>query len=215
MNKQETAALFGLIATLFPRDDKFCKVDRQMVIAWAEMLADIPFDHAKAAIKASVSTSPFPPSIAEIRDYATRLTGKRRMTAEEAWGQACEVIRQYGTRTVLKEGAEEKPPEYTDVTVECRVYRAVKPQPCLRQYEAELHCDPEVWKLLKNMGYKSVVESDAPDVVRGQFMRAWNAHNEEAREERVISGVLPELYGGNEQIGDMIYRIGGAMGDKA
>ena len=50
MNKQETAALFGLIATLFPRDDKFCKVDRQMVIAWAEMLADIPFDHAKAAI---------------------------------------------------------------------------------------------------------------------------------------------------------------------
>lgn len=201
MNKQETAALFGLIAALFPRDEKFAKADREMVIAWAEMLADIPFDHAKAAVKAAVSTSPFPPSVSEIRDYATRLTGARRMTAEEAWGQACEVIRQYGTRTVLKEGAEEKPPEYGELTVETRIYRTVKPQPCLRQYEAELHCDPEVWKLLKNMGYKAVVESDAPDVVRGQFMRAWAGHDQEAKEERVIVPEFMKLLAGKLMIG--------------
>jgi hypothetical protein len=193
VKRSETIQLFAVIKALYPRDEAFKNATKDMVDAWTEMLADIPFDHAKAAIKASVSTSPFPPSIAEIRDYATRLTGKRRMTAEEAWGQACDMIRQYGTRTVLKEGAEEKPPEYTDVTVECRVYRAVKPQPCLHQYEAELHCDPEVWKLLKNMGYKSVVESDAPDVVRGQFMRAWGLHDREATERRVLGGVLPEF----------------------
>ena len=193
MKRSETIQLFAVIKAIYPRDEAFKNATKDMVDAWAEMLADIPFDHAKAAIKASVSTSPFPPSIAEIRDYATRLTGKRRMTAEEAWGQACDVIRQYGTRTVLKEGAEEKPPEYTDVTVECRVYRAVKQQPCLRQYEAELHCDPEVWKLLKNMGYKQVVESENPDVVRGQFMRAWGLHDREATERRVLGGVLPEF----------------------
>ena len=196
MNKQETAALFGLIAALFPRDEKFAKADREMVIAWAEMLADIPFDHAKAAVKAAVSTSPFPPSISEIRDYATRLTGARRMTADEAWGQASEIIRKYGTRTVLKDGAVEKPPEYGDITVECRVYRYVKPQQSLRQYEAERYCDADVWKILKNMGYKSVVESENPDVVRGQFMRAWGSHDTEAKEVRVLGGVVPELVRG-------------------
>ncbi len=193
MKRSETIQLFAVIKALYPRDEAFKNATKDMVDAWTEMLADIPFDHAKAAIKASVSTSPFPPSIAEIRDYATRLTGKRRMTAEEAWGQACDVIQQYGTRTVLKEGAEEKSPEYGDVTVECRVYRTVKPQQNFRQYEAELHCDPEVWKLLKNMGYKQVVESEAPDVVRGQFMRAWGLHDREATERRVLGGVLPEL----------------------
>lgn len=194
MTKKETVALFGLIAALFPRDEKFTHPDATMRDAWAEMLEDIPFEHAKAAIKASVATSPFPPSIAEIRDYATRLNGQRRMTAEEAWGQACEVIKTYGTQTVLKEGATEKAPEYKDLVVETRVYRCVTPQGTGRQYEAELHCDPEVWKLLKNMGYKAVVESDNPDVVRGQFMRAWQGHDTEAKEERVIGGVVPELF---------------------
>lgn len=193
MTKAETALLFALIKSLFPRDEAFRNATPDMIAAWAEMLADIPFDQAKAAVKAAVATSPFPPSIAEIRDYATRLNGTRRMTAEEAWGQACEVIRKYGTRTVLKEGAVEKPPEYSDVAVDCRVYRFVKPQPNLRQYEAERHCDTDVWKILKDMGYKSVVESENPDVVRGQFMRAWASHDTEAKEARVIGGVLPEF----------------------
>lgn len=211
MTKAETTLLFALIKSLFPRDEAFRNATPDMVVAWAEMLEDIPFDHAKAAIKASVSTSPFPPSIAEIRDYATRLTGKRRMTAEEAWGQACEVIRQYGTRTVLKEGAEEKPPEYTDVTVERHVYRCVAPQQNNRQYESERHCDPEVWRLLKNLGYKAVVESENPDVVRGQFMRAWNGHDVEAKEHRVIGSIVPELFGENGILKDLL--TGGQNGE--
>lgn len=204
MTKKETVALFGLIAALFPRDEKFAHPDATMRDAWAEMLADITFDAAKAAIKASVSTSPFPPSIAEIRDYATRLNGPRRMTAEEAWGQACEVIKTYGTKTVLREGAEEKEPKYTDMVVETRVYKCVAPSGTGRQYEAELHCDPEVWKLLKNMGYKAVVESDNPDVVRGQFMRAWQGHDTEAKERRVISPVVPELFDGGDILSGLL-----------
>lgn len=195
MTKKETVALFALIAALFPRDKRFATPDAIMRDAWAEMLADIPFDHAKAAVKAAVSTSPFPPAISEIRDYATRITGPRRMTAEEAWGQACDVIRSYGTRTVLKKGCTERPPEYTDMVVEARVYKFVTPNNTGRQYEAELHCDPEVWNLLKNMGYKAVVESDAPDVVRGQFMRAWAGHDQEAKEERVIVPDFMKLLG--------------------
>ena len=177
MNKAETVKLFTVISAMFPRDTKFAQADQLMIDMWQKMLADIPYDAAEKAVTATVSTSPFPPSIAEIRDYATRLNGPRRMTAEEAWGHACDVMRNYGTRVVLKEGATEKPPEYTDVTVERHVYRCVAPQQNNRQYEAERHCDPEVWRLLKNLGYKSVVESENPDVVRGQFMRAWNGHN--------------------------------------
>ena len=194
MNKAETVKLFTVISAMFPRDMKFAQADQLMIDMWQKMLEDIPYDAAEKAITASVATSPFPPSISEIRDYATRLNGPRRLTAEEAWGQASEVIRTYGTRTVLKEGAEEKPPEYGDVVVETHVYRCVSPQGVTRQYEAERHCDPEVWKLLKNMGYKQVVESENPDVVRGQFMRAWNGHNEEEKERRVMGNIIPELF---------------------
>ena len=33
--------------------------------------------------------------------------------------------------------------------------------------------------------------------MRGQFMRAWNGHNEEAKEYRVISPIVPELFIGS------------------
>lgn len=212
MNKAETVKLFTVISAMFPRDMKFAQADQLMIDMWQKMLADIPYDAAEKAVTATVSTSPFPPSIAEIRDYATRLNGPRRMTAEEAWGHACDVMRNYGTRVVLKEGAVEKPPEYTDVTVERHVYRCVAPQQNNRQYEAERHCDPEVWRLLKNLGYKSVVESENPDVVRGQFMRAWNGHNEEAKEYRVIGSIVPELFGANGILRDLL--TGGENGEE-
>ena len=212
MTKQEIVKLFMAISAAYPRDEKFAKADPLMVGMWQKGLADIQYEDAEKAVIASMSTSEFPPGIASIRDYATRLNGPRRMTAEEAWGQACEVIKTYGTRTVLKEGAAEKAPEYKDVVVETRVYRCVTPQGTGRQYEAELHCDPEVWKLLKNMGYKQVVESDNPDVVRGQFMRAWNGHNEEAKEYRVIGSIVPELFGANGILRDLL--TGGENGEE-
>ena len=192
MTKKEVVALFGLIAALFPKDTAFVKADATMRDAWAEMLGDIPFDHAKAAVKAAVATSPFPPSIAEIRDYATRLTTPKRLTADEAWGIAQDVIRTYGTRTVLKEGCEEKPPEYSDATVDVITYRCVKRQPSVREYEAKRHCPPEVWEMLERLGYADCVRSDNPDVVRGQFMKYWAGHDTEKREERVL-GIVPEI----------------------
>lgn len=192
MTKSETVQLFVIIKSLFPRDEAFRNATPDMVSAWTEMLADIPFDHAKAAVKAAVATSPFPPSIAEIRDYATRLTAPKRLTADEAWGIAQDVIRTYGTRTVLKDGCEEKPPEYSDATVDVITYRCVKRQPSVREYEAKRHCPPEVWEMLERLGYADCVRSDNPDVVRGQFMKYWAGHDTEKREERVL-GIVPEI----------------------
>lgn len=194
MTKSEVVKVFMAIAKLFPRDTAFIHADKEMVNMWHEMLEDIPFDNAMSAVKASVATSPFPPSIAEIRDYATRLNGPRRLTAEEAWGIASDLIRTCGTRTVLKEGATEKPPAMSGAEFGGRAYRCVAYQPSCREYEAKRRCpDPEVWAILQRMGWKDICESDAPDVVRGQFMRAWNSHDTEAKEVRVMSGVVPEL----------------------
>ena len=187
MTKKETVALFALIASLYPRDEKFAKCDPMMRDAWAEMLADIPFDVAKAAIKATVATSPFPPAISEIRDYATRMTGERRLTADEAWGLACEAIRNYGTRTVPLEGFSNT--QYAFV----RFGEPVKIRPSGVEYEAKRHLPPEVWEILKRMGYRAVCESEEPDVIRGQFMRAWTSHDQEQKEVRVMQGVVPEI----------------------
>lgn len=187
MNKKETVAIFALISSLFPRDDKFAKADKMMIMAWQEMLEDIPFDTAKAAIKASAATSPFPPSIKDIRDFATRLVGNRRMTAEEAWGIASEMMRTYSARLVPIEGFErEEAPA-------AKFGEPVKPRPSGLEYEAKRHCPKEVWELMDRMGYSDMCASDTPDVIRGQFMRAWDSHNREEYEIRVISGVVPEI----------------------
>ena len=187
MTKKETAAMFALISALSPRDEKFAKADKEAILAWHEMLEDIPFDVAKAAIKASVATSPFPPQICDIREYATRMTGKRRMTADEAWGIAAEVIRTYSGKTVPIEGFAQKKYEFV------KFGEPVKVTPSGLEYEAKRHCPKEVWEILERMGYADVCASENPDVVRGQFMRAWSNHDKEEYEKRVIGGVLPQF----------------------
>lgn len=184
MTKAETVKLFVIIKALFPRDDAFRNATPDMVSAWTEMLEDIPFEHAKAAVKATVATSPFPPSISEIRDYATRLTAPKRMSADEAWGIALDVMRTYGTRTVCVS----KP----EVVAVVRFGEPVKVRPSGLEYEAKFHCPPEVWEHLKRMGYKDICESENLDVVRGQFMRAWTSHDDEKKQQRVL-GVVPEI----------------------
>ena len=193
MNKAETVKLFTVISAMFPRDMKFAQADQLMIDMWQKMLADIPYDAAEKAITASVATSPFPPSISEIRDYATRLNGPRRLTAEEAWGLVKDAMRTYGLNTVKKEGFEEKPVAESCYEYGGRTYKTVTYQPTGLEYEAKRHVPPEVWDLMKHFGYRDMYLSENPDVVRGQFMRAWNSHDEEAKEARVIGGVVPEL----------------------
>lgn len=187
MTKKETAAMFALISALYPRDEKFAKADKEAILAWHEMLEDIPFDVAKAAIKASVATSPFPPQICDIREYATRMTGQRRMTADEAWGIAAEVIRTYSSRTVPIEGFAQRKYEFV------KFGEPVKVRPSGLEYEAKRHCPKDVWEILERMGYADVCASENPDVIRGQFMRAWSNHDKEEYEKRVIGGILPEF----------------------
>lgn len=192
MTKKETVALFGLIAALYPRDEKFTHPDATMRDAWAEMLEDISFDHAKAAIKASVATSPFPPAISEIRDYATRLTTNRRRPADEAWGIAARCCRAVG---------------YNDYGFVSPPYTSEERAAAfMHKNEAD-----DVWTAMQNIGYRDLCKGE-PDVVRGQFMRAWTGHDREAKEFRVMGTVIPELF--REISGTVELLSGGENGEE-
>jgi hypothetical protein len=174
MTKTETVQLFAIIKSLFPRDEAFKNATPDMITAWAEMLMDIPFDHAKAAVKATVATSPFPPAISEIRDYATRLTTNRRRPADEAWGIASKCCRSIG---------------YKDYSYVSQPYTSEERAAAfMHKNEAD-----DVWAVMQNIGYRDLCKGE-PDVVRGQFMRAWTGHDREAKEFRVMGTVIPELF---------------------
>lgn len=190
MDAKETLAILYLAKRLFPRDKSLETTPQELTEiakAWAEVLKDIPFGSAKAALVAQSATSSFPPTIKEIRDYATRLTGERRLTADEAWGVACDLMRDYGLRLVYKEG-------YVPVEEPIAKFgEPIKVAPNPKEYEAKRHCPADVWKIIENIGYADMVKSENPDVIRGQFMRAWSNHDKEEYEKRVIGGILPEF----------------------
>ena len=94
MTQQETIKLFALIAAAYPRDKAFVSASAPMVELWTRLLADIPLSEAEAAIASHVNTSPFPPSIAEIREWAAGGPGDG--AAAEAWGKLMQAVRKYG-----------------------------------------------------------------------------------------------------------------------
>lgn len=187
MTKKETVALFLLIAALFPREKIYAAPDSAMRDAWASQLEDIPFEDAKKAVGVAACKSPFPPSINEIRDYATRLKGQRRLSAEEAWGVAMTLMRIYGTNTVPVEGFS------SDDTPPARIGEFVRPKASGVEYEAKRHCPPDVWRLLEQFGYADMCRSENPDVMRGQFMKVWNQQGVEVKEARLLAGIAPEI----------------------
>ena len=94
MTTHDTIKLFALISASYPREQAFANASPAMVALWAKLLADIPLAAAEAAIASHVSTSPFPPSIAEIREWAAGGPGDG--AAAEAWGKLMQAVRKYG-----------------------------------------------------------------------------------------------------------------------
>lgn len=187
MNRKETVATFALISALFPRDDKFANATKEMISAWNEMLADIPFDTVKAAIKAAVATSPFPPSICEIRNYAVKISENSLRSPEEAWKIALDAIRTYNTKTVPIDGFNSKTYEFVQFG------EPVKIRPSGLEYEAKKNVPPDVWEVMELMGYADMCASENADVLRGQFMKIWSNKTSREHEYRVVAPVVPQL----------------------
>ena len=51
---------------------------------------------------------------------------------------------------------------------------------------------PEVWHVMELMGYQSMCMSENVDVLRGQFIRAWERQEQLRQERAAILPVLPE-----------------------
>lgn len=92
MNNSETIKLFAIINSLYPRSESFAQADRTMVMTWAAMLSDVPFQMAEAAVQAIAATQPYAPSISEIRAKIA----PKSIGADEAWGYITNAIKRHG-----------------------------------------------------------------------------------------------------------------------
>src|SRR5690625_6588252 len=95
MNKTEIIKLIRVLSANyrnFPEQGK----EQDTVMLWESMLDDMDYDTGRAAVKAHIARSPFPPTIADIRDSAVMLSNHDSMDAIEAWGEIVKAIRKYG-----------------------------------------------------------------------------------------------------------------------
>jgi len=76
MTTKEFALIAAAIKTYFPRDN-ILPTERAMEL-WYEELKDLPYDIANTAVRMHVATNKFPPSIADIRENAAKLSPKMR-----------------------------------------------------------------------------------------------------------------------------------------
>ena len=94
MKKTETVQLLAVINAAFPN----IQITEAMVSLWYELLGDIDFNLAKAAVKKLLLESPYPPSIADIRKRAVEILTpeEEKIDAAEAWGEVERAMRFYG-----------------------------------------------------------------------------------------------------------------------
>lgn len=87
MTREETIKLIGIITMAYPNFDKFKdeKQIRSMVGVWADMFAEDDGRIVAIAIKQHISTSKWPPSIAEIREIMAGIQHPDIIPPDEAW----------------------------------------------------------------------------------------------------------------------------------
>lgn len=88
MSPTETAKILAVLAAAYPRFE----VNQTTHAVWSDMLGDLAYADVNLAVRRHVSTSTWPPSIAEIR----KATVPEGLSAAEAWGLLIGAIRRYG-----------------------------------------------------------------------------------------------------------------------
>ena len=94
MNKQETIQVITLLAGNYNSIAEKDKTQKQLMInTWLECLGDLDYRLVLESVKKTMITSPYPPTIADIRKNAIEMikptTSK---TAIEAWNEAYSMI---------------------------------------------------------------------------------------------------------------------------
>lgn len=104
MKKDELVVLFTNIAILFPKNERtYLDATKETYQQWYRLLGDIPFDLAKAAVEAHACISPFPPTIADIRQRVAKIRQDGEggeLTEAEAWAMVSKAISRASTYSV-------------------------------------------------------------------------------------------------------------------
>lgn len=95
MNKSEFAILASAIKTYYPKEGLF--PTKESMELWYRMLADIPYDAAENAVNRYVASNKFPPTIADIREYAAMAKLPEVADWSEAWEKARKAVRKFGS----------------------------------------------------------------------------------------------------------------------
>ena len=87
MTHEDTVKLISLIVVAYPNFDKFRDEShiRSTVALWDLMFADDDARLVSMAVEKHISTSKWPPSIAELRDIMTTITHPGLIPVDEAW----------------------------------------------------------------------------------------------------------------------------------
>ena len=94
MTPKEVSKLMTLAIANFPNMQE--KDMDPTLVLWREMLSDMPFEVAKAALIKVLATAKFWPTIAEIREAALDVTGQKGLTPAEAWALVEQADEKYG-----------------------------------------------------------------------------------------------------------------------
>lgn len=89
MTYRETVAVFALLATAYPKDP----VTEEQMQLYHQFFAPWPADQVGAAVRAHIATSPYFPRISDI---VGRIAEASAPTADMAWHEVADQIRQVG-----------------------------------------------------------------------------------------------------------------------
>ncbi len=95
MTTSEFSVFTKAMRTFFPKDNLL--PTKESMDLWYRMLKDIPYPVAEAALMKHVSTSKWPPSIAEIRENATEAITPAQADWSEAWEEARKAVQKFGS----------------------------------------------------------------------------------------------------------------------
>lgn len=94
MTKAQVAKLFAFITAVYPQ----IEIPDGMVEAWLELLEDLDYGLAEAAVKKVLMQREYPtlPTVGEIRKAAAEIIAGPIPAASEAWGEVQEAVKRYG-----------------------------------------------------------------------------------------------------------------------
>lgn len=95
MTGKEFAVFVAAIKNFFPKEDTLLATT-EAVSLWYEMLNDIPYDVATAALKRYISTNKWSPTIADIREQAALVQNGETADWGEGWDEVMTAISRYG-----------------------------------------------------------------------------------------------------------------------